>query len=431
VSEAVRACLVHTPCHGLRDDRLEPPLGLLYVASYARCSGYEVVVVDLSSQPSEGLIDRIPDNFDVYGFSTYSATFGLTHELAAATRARNPRALYVAGGPHATALPEKVLAAGFNIVVRGEGELAFAELLEAASAGQPVRPVLDGTPPAPLDALPLPDYELVDLDTYTRELDGHRCISVLTSRGCPYRCTFCNSTIMGAGRPIRYRGAESVVRELRYLRETYGTRHFRFQDDTFTVDRRRVRELTDHLRDEDIVYRCFARVNTFSANMAGLLRSGGCVHVSFGVETGSPKLLGTSAMHKNQTPEQVRRALLNAHEAGIRARIFLIVGFPGETDRTIEETLALVKSVPWDEFSVYPLIAYPGTALHERPEEFGITWINKDYSEYLQIGNDFRAGFTIRTAEFDERDVCAWRDRVISELLADGRAWAGDAGGYR
>jgi radical SAM superfamily enzyme YgiQ (UPF0313 family) len=236
---------------------------------------------------------------------------------------------------------------------------------------------------------------------------------------------------MGAGRPIRFRSAENVAAEIRQLKQRYGFRHFRFQDDNFTANLARIKELTALLVSDDIVYRCFARVPSCTREMAETLRAGGCAHVSFGVETGSPKLLARHAMNKGQTPRQIRDGLFAAHRAGLKTRIFLIVGFPGETDGTISETLQLMKSCPWDEFSVYPLIAYPGTPLFERPEDFGITHINRDYSTYLQVGRDRRAGFTIRTEGFDERKVEQWRDRVVEELLADGRTWAGSSIGFK
>jgi radical SAM superfamily enzyme YgiQ (UPF0313 family) len=293
--------------------------------------------------------------------------------------------------------------------------------------------ILAGQPPEPLDALPYPDRDLVDQSSYSREVDGHKCASILSSRGCPYKCSFCNSNIMGAGKPMRYRSPENVVAEIRDIRRRHGIDHFRFQDDIFTIHRKRVLEMTSHLAGEDIVYRCFARINTCAEHpdVPRMLRESGCVHVSFGVESGSPSILAIASMHKSQTSDQIRRGLEHAHDAGLLIRIFLIVGFPGETDDTIEETLALVKSCPWDEFSVYPLIAYPGTPLHDRPADFGITHIDTNYSDYLQIGKNFKAGFTIRTAAFDEHKVRLWRDRVTAELLADGRTWAGNSVGFK
>lgn len=429
----ISACLVHTPCRDVNDDRLEPPLGLLYVAAMARRAGARVQVADLSAHDPEGLEEAIPQGFDVYGFSTYTVNYGLTLQLAQAVRRRNPSALLVAGGPHASALPADVGRDSFECVVTGEGELAFLEVLHGAGNGRHLPRIMEGRAPEPLDDLPFPSYDMVDLSTYSRELDGHRCMSILSSRGCPYQCSFCNSNIMGAGKPMRYRSPANLIAEIRKIKETYGIRHFRFQDDIFTISPKRVAELAPHLAAEEIVYRCFARINTCAQSPAVTrnLKAGGCVHASFGVESGSPKLLARHAMHKDQTPAQIRMALTNAHEAGLRTRIFLMVGFPGETDETIEETLALVKSCPWDEFSVYPLIAYPGTPLHDHPEQFGITHIDRSYSDYLQIGRNYRAGFTIRTAEFDEHKVRQWRDRVRDELLGFGRTWAGASQGFK
>jgi radical SAM superfamily enzyme YgiQ (UPF0313 family) len=424
-------CLVHTPCSDLNDDRLEPPLGLLYLATVAQTYGHPVKLVDLASEPTAHLDLRIPDGYAVYGFSTYSVNYGLTRQLATAVRRRNPAALVVAGGPHATALPAQVIGHGFDVVVAGEGELAILTILRHLAQGNRPPQILIGERPERLDDLPFPDYSLVDLNTYTREVDGQRCVSLLSSRGCPYPCVFCNSNIMGAGRAIRFRSPEDVVAEIRQIKERYRIRHFRFQDDVFTCNIQRIRSLAPPLAQEEIVYRCFARVNAFSPEMARLLRDSGCVHVSFGVESGSPKLLAKQAMNKRQTPGQIRKALENACAAGIRSRIYLMVGFPGESDETIGQTLALVRGCPWDEFSVYPLIAYPGTPLYERPEAFGITHIDRDYAKYLQIGRDYKAGFTIRTETFDEEQVKQWRDYVIYELLADGRTWAGNAIGFK
>ncbi len=389
-------------------------------------------VVDLSSESGPDLERLIPaEGYDVYGFSTYSVTYHLTRQMAVAVRRRQPRALLVAGGPHATALPSQVVDDGFDVVVTGEGELAMLDLLGRLSRNIRPPPILAGPRPDPLDDLPFPDYSLVDLSTYTREVDGHRSISLLSSRGCPYPCSFCNSTIMGSGAPIRFRSPENIIAEIRQLRRRYNIRHFRFQDDIFTIHIKRIRALAPYLAGEDIAYRCFARVNTFSPEMAELLRASGCVHVSFGVESGSPSILAGHAMNKRQTPAQIRAALENAREAGLRSRVFLIVGFPGETDGTIAETLALLKQCPWDEFSVYPLIAYPGTPLYDHPEQYGITHIDRDYAGYLQIGRDFKAGFTIRSEAFDEQQVRQWRDSVIEDLLADGRTWAGNAAGFK
>jgi radical SAM superfamily enzyme YgiQ (UPF0313 family) len=404
---------------------------MLYMATLALAKGHPVKIIDLASKPEENLLQLIPPGFAVYGFSTYSVSYGLTRTLASLIQQREPNAIIIAGGPHATALPEQVAADAFDVVVVGEGELALLEILDGVAQGLPLPPVLYGKRPDPLDRLPFPNYDLIDINSYSRQVDGHRCVSILSSRGCPYPCSFCNSNIMGAGKAIRFRAPENVIAEIRAIKARYNIRHFRFQDDIFTINIGRIRQLVPLLAKEEIVFRCFARINNFSEEMARLLRAGGCVHASFGVESGSPKLLGKHAMNKRQTPAQIRAALNIAQQAGIRTRIFLMVGFPGETEDTIEETVALMKSCPWDEFSVYPLIAYPGTPLHTQPERFGIEHIDDDYGSYLQIGRNLKAGFTVRTSTFDERKVQEWRDYMIKSLLADGRIWAGNATGFK
>jgi radical SAM superfamily enzyme YgiQ (UPF0313 family) len=211
-------CFVHTPCLELRDDRLEPPLGLLYLATVIQDKGHQVKMVDLTAETSPNLDRLIPAGYDVYGFSTYSVNYELTYQLASAVKQRNPNSVLIAGGPHATALPTKVANDGFDVVVTGEGEVAILEILECLASGISPPQIFAGKPPNPLDELPFPDRDLVNLSTYTREVEGHRCVSILSSRGCPYPCSFCNSNIMGAGKAIRFRTPENVVAEIRQIR---------------------------------------------------------------------------------------------------------------------------------------------------------------------------------------------------------------------
>jgi len=116
----------------------------------------------------------------------------------------------VAGGPHASALSDSVSHDGFNYVITGEADITLFQLLEKIKKGTFVDPILKGTSPGLLDEIPFPDYSLVEFDTYSRVLDNSRCVSILSSRGCPYNCVFCNSTIMGAGKTVRYRSPENI-----------------------------------------------------------------------------------------------------------------------------------------------------------------------------------------------------------------------------
>lgn len=420
-------CLVHSPCPWLDDDHLEPPLGLLYLAAVLREDGIDVAVVDLTGRPVEGCDSGIPDGHHVYGFSTLTVTYGITLGLATAVRRRNPSALLVAGGPHATALPQRLLDDGFDVVVRGEGERSLRQIVRALGDGAVVRGIVDGVPEADLDLLPFPAFDQVDVAGYTRIVDRRRSLSVLTSRGCPYRCTFCSSNIMGTGRPLRFRSPENVAAELSWLDEGFGIRHIRFQDDLFTVGLERIRALAPLLARQEIVYRCFARVGTCSAEMCQLLAGSGCRHVSLGIESGCERILRSPALNKGYSADAIRATLQSLATAGLTVRIYLLVGVPGETDDTVAESIEVLRRCPWQEFIVYPLIAYPGTPLFHDPARYGITWLDPDFSHYIQVGRGRSTGFTIRTASFDEDQVRIWRDRMILAFLAEGRRWAGDS----
>jgi radical SAM superfamily enzyme YgiQ (UPF0313 family) len=339
---------------------------------------------------------------------------------------KNPDALTVAGGPHATALPEEV-SRDFDVVVTGEGEIALLELAQAVRAGAgPLPRIVHGRGPQDLDVLPFPDRDLVDLSSYSRLVNGQRSLSVLTARGCPYRCLFCNSNIMGAGsRNVRLRNPAKVIQEIQWLQEKYGVSRFRFQDDTFTTSLERIRAMTALLRPLDVRYRCFGRLDRCrDREMTDLLAEGGCCHIAFGVESGSPRIL--EAMNKRQTVDDIRAGIANAKASGLTVRVYLIVGFPGETWQTVRQTVDLMWECEPDEFIVYPAIPYPGTPLWERPEDFGITHIDRDYSRYVQIGRGRKTAFALRTATFDEHQVEEWRQYVI-EQLSPISTWSGDS----
>ena len=418
--------LIQTPCFELDDDRLEAPLGLLYMATWLRLHDYQSQVVDLSSIPQTGWIGAIPQA-DVYGFSTFTTTYQRTLEILDLVKKATPAAWTVAGGPHASALPGDV-ARDFGSVVVGEGEQAILHLVQALQAGDTPPRIVSGEPVADLDNLPFPDYSLVDIDSYRRVVAGRPSLSILSSRGCPYRCVFCNSIVMGSGMRLRLRSAANVVKEIRLLKATRNITSFRFQDDLFTLDLPRLREMTAMLRDEDIVYRCFGRVDRCSKEVADLLYAGGCRHIAFGVESGSPTIL--ERMRKGQDPDHIRWGIANAKAAGLTVRVYLIAGFPGETWETVQETVDLMMECAPHEFSVYALIPYPGTPLYEQPETFGITAINPDFSQYFQVRRGRETGYTFRTAALDEKVIADMRDYII-ESLEPSMTWAGDSMHYK
>jgi radical SAM superfamily enzyme YgiQ (UPF0313 family) len=417
--------LIQTPSSELENDRLEPPLGLLYLATWLNQQGYAAQIVDLSSKPSDCWNDLIPQA-NVYGFSTYTTTYARTLELLQKVKYFHPNAVTIAGGPHASALPE-IVAESFDFVIVGEGEMALLNLLKALEYGKTPPKILKEEPVNDLDTLPYPDYSLVDVSTYSRVVDGKPSLSILSSRGCPYHCVFCNSIVFGGHSP-RFRSALNVIEEIKLIKKRWGISTFRFQDDVFTIKLSRLRDLTALLSKQEIIYRCFGRVDRCSTEVTNLLYQSGCRHISFGVESGSDFIL--SRMQKGQTSKQIREGIFNAKAAGLIVRVYLIVGFPGETWQTIVQTINLMRECKPDEFSVYPLIPYPGTTIYKNPKDFGITAINNDFSRYFQVRRGRKTGIVFRTEQLNENLINEMRSHVIAQLEPE-ITWAGNSLGFK
>jgi radical SAM superfamily enzyme YgiQ (UPF0313 family) len=364
---------------------------------------------------------------DIYGLSTYTTTYHRTLEIANTIKQMDPYARTVAGGPHATALPESV-AEDFDWVVIGEGETAILHLLDALDQGNSLSPIIRDSPILDLDSLPFPDYTLVDIRSYNRVVEGKPCLSILSSRGCPYQCVFCNSIVMGSHNCVRFRSASNVVQEVQQLKVKWGITSFRFQDDLFTLNLPRLRELAKMLNKRDIVYRCFGRVNLCNQEVAQLLYASGCRHIAFGVESGSPTIL--RRMQKGQTVADIRQGIAVAKAAGLIVRAYLMVGFPGETWDTIQQTVDLMLECLPHEFSVYPLIPYPGTLLYEQPDKFGITHINHEFSQYFQVRKNRGTGFVFETDTLDQHLIAEMREFVIHKLETE-ITWAGNSEGFK
>jgi anaerobic magnesium-protoporphyrin IX monomethyl ester cyclase len=417
-----KVVLINTPCSELDDDRLEPPLGILYMATILKQNGIDCEICDLSGLPKEQWQEKITIG-DVYGFSTYSVTYNRTLEIRQLAQNINPKALMVTGGPHASALAQEC-AKDFDLIIIGEAEVTFLEVVKAFLKKQKTKGIITGTPIADLNQLPFPDYDLIDLSSYSRLVEGLPSISLLSSRGCPYNCAFCNSRVFSRGE-LRFRSPENVAAEIKQLMTKYGTTNFRFSDDLFTFSSKRVEEMTKILTPLNIRYRVFARSNSMTPKACKLLYRSGCRHVAIGIESMSQKML--DLLKKKTTVETNINAIKNAKEVGLKVRIYLLIGFPGETERTVRESLKILMDCDFDEFVVYSFIPYPGTAVWQNPKLWGAE-IDRDFSQYVQIGQNRRTCFALATKDFTPKDVENWRQMTINELeKKKGIAWAGNS----
>lgn len=413
---------IKTPIPQLLDDKLEPDMGLLYVASYLkRHRNVCVKYIDLSIDDEQDYLSHIED-CRIFCFSTYTANFHLTVEIASKIKSLSKgRAVLIAGGHHASALPNEVLKY-FDYVIVGEGELAMVSLYDRLISEYYSKDrIIVGNCIENLDEIGWIDYSLVKMDMYTRTVNGHKSISILTSRGCPYNCNFCNSTLMKRYKSVRYRSAEDVTNEIIYLNKAYGVSNYRIQDDIFSINRPRLRTLAELLEPHLFSFRCFARIDNIDAEILSCFKRMGIFHLSFGVESGSEKIL--KLMNKGITPDQIIKSISLAKAYGLKCRVYLIAGYPGETEETIKETIEVIRAAKPDDVSIYPLIPYPGTPLFNSPEKYKITYIDPDFSKYYQIFGDKESGYVFETEDMSIAKLQSYR-HMLANGIADVCPWA-------
>jgi anaerobic magnesium-protoporphyrin IX monomethyl ester cyclase len=382
------------------------PLGALYAAACVRERGYRVRLFDAMLASSENewaaALDANRPRFAVIyedNFNYLSKMCLLRMRQAALTMIDLARArgiTTIVAGADATDHPATYLERGADVVVIGEGEVTLVELLdrltgrtEATLPTQPTRPTWDLLREVPglwmrdadgryartapratirnLDSLPLPAWDLVDVDRYQsiwRSRHGYVSMNLVTTRGCPYHCNWCAKPIYGQ----RYaaRSPEHVVEEMAWLKRTYRPDHLWIADDIFGLKPGWIERFAALLqqRDAAIPFKCLLRADQVTAAVAGALHAAKCQTAWIGAESGSQRIL--DAMEKGTRVEQIATATRLLHEAGVDVGFFLQFGYPGETREDIDLTLQMVRDCAPDDIGVSVSYPLPGTTFYQR-----------------------------------------------------------------
>lgn len=380
-----------------RLQRMLPPLGILSIASYLESQGFEVHVVDLHAE------ELRPEQFRevlrvlrprFVGVTVLSSHFVPAHYVAAMCKEEVPDCKVFCGGVHAESCPEEMLRNhAFDAVGRGDGEELMLELVRGRpypeiaglSYRGPDGAVVHNVPRAvemDLDRYPFPAYHLVDMNRYFPPVGTYRdlpAINLLMTRGCPGRCTFCNS----AKTTLRGRSVAKMIELVKLLRYEYGIRQFSFYDDTFTASPRAVREFCQRMIDEkiDASFVCYARGDMFNESMAALLAKAGCHQVLLGIESGSAGLM--AKVGKPIDKQRYRDVVRIAHAHGIEVRAGFIIGHYEETLETLRETLEFAIDLDVDFFQPSIMTPYPGTQLYAEAKAKGLL-LHERYELYGQ-----------------------------------------------
>lgn len=378
----VRLLLISPPTRSVVKEVLGasgPPLGLAYLAAVAREYGWKVKIIDgLTENIMPQDLASIIKSFqpDVVGLTATTPAIYDAYAVAKIVKEHVPSALVLLGGPHATFMAHEVLqeCPYIDVVVRGEGEETLKEILERVERGRGLEGIAGITyrvgdrikegPPrgliGNLDALPIPAYDLLPMEKYV--VDKVKYAAVITSRGCPYGCIFCSSSLQ-FGKRWRAHSPDRVLEELMILRYDYGVREIEFLDDTFTLNMSRAEEISKMIVREglDVSWSASSRVNTFSHGLGEAMRRAGAHTIYFGIESGSEETL--RLIGKGITRKQAVDAVKAAKDSGLNALGSFIIGFPHEREEDIMATIRFADGCGVDLAQFTIATPYPGTRL--------------------------------------------------------------------
>jgi radical SAM superfamily enzyme YgiQ (UPF0313 family) len=342
-----------------------------------------------------------------------------------------PHIRIIAGGPHVTILPEETLARvpEIDIIVRGEGEETIVDLYNAIEKlktlenvngityreNNAIKSTPDRKPIMDLDALPFLAYHLLPMDKYKpHPPHGIKLpfIAMLTSRGCPYNCIYCSKPIFGS--KFRAQSPKRTVDEIEYLNKQFGIKEIMFYDDSFTLDKKRVTQLTAEIKKRrlDILWACETRVNLISEELLKEMKNSGCYMMAFGLESGSQEILDD--LRKGVTLEQVKDAINITHKTGISSIGYFMLGSPKETPLTIRSTIDFAKDLQLDfaQFSI--TIPFPGTELYKLYLGKGKGEMNWDDFIYASLGSANTPVF--ETEQLSREELAKWNSRAYREF---------------
>lgn len=360
------------------------PLGIAYIAAVVRKNGYKVKIIDCTLNVShQDLLEILQVELpDIVGITATTSAFNNAKDIAKDIRTMLPEVKIIIGGCHVTAVPGEALSDGyFDIGVIGEGEETFLELAQRIEKGgvfddiagiaykkngnvivNKRRPLIKD-----LDTLPFPAWDLLpDLAKYSPTPASYRRLplaTVMTSRGCPMQCKFCDRSIFGSEH--RQREPENIFNEIEELVHKFGAKEIRFFDDTFTLNKERIFEICEGFkrRKLDIPWTCLTSVTTVSEKLLKTIRKAGCWQVLYGLESGDKRML--EILGKGNTLQQNKKAVYLAKQAGLGVRADFLVGAPGETKESLVNTLNFAKSLPLDYAHFNKFVPYPGTQFHK------------------------------------------------------------------
>lgn len=415
------------------------PLNLAYIASYVRekikckIAVLDAEVLGLTYKQIHQQIRKAAPDF--VGISCPTPTFNHVIRIAKIIKNINPKTTVIVGGSHPTAFPEDTIRVPeIDFAVRGEGEETFVDIIKTVkkSKGKPSafkkidgisflekeKPIL--TPERALiqdlDKIPFPARDLFRQEAYysaaTKKVSKYKSTSIMTSRGCPYNCIHCISSLVWK-RKVRNRSVKNVVDEIEECVKKHGIREFNFYDDTFTINTKRVTDVCREIRRRKlkIAWICMGRVNLINREMVREMKKAGCKKISFGLESGSEKVL--KLMRKAATLDLARKAVKIVKSEGIEAHASFMLGNVGETVGTIKKTIRFAKELNPDNATFFITSPFPGTDLYAIAKGKGYITEKTKWEEFAPITKS--APILIQDS-LSQEELVKWQKRAFRQF---------------
>jgi len=383
-------------------------IGLGYIASYARSmhSDLNFTILDTRVATKKETSDFFCTNFDLIGITALSPVYHEVIEIFTHLRTTKPETPICLGGPYVTTIMQEIFEeTPADFAVYGEGEITFSELISYIKGALPLESIkglmyrkdgriITNEPREQiedLDSLPLPAYDLFKMNRYPM----HR---ITTSRGCPYKCVFCNSSSIWLGR-WRKRSPEKIMEEIRFLIENHKKKVFFFNDNSFNIDLKRIELFCTLLLKNNfkILWSTPVRPELINDEIAHLMKKSGCYNVSIGIESANNEIL--KKMKKKNTIEKMNDGIRIFKKAGIEVLGQFVIGSPGDTLKTVKESIDFAKNSELDYVMFYSILPFKTTEQWDYVINEGIL-----YNQKIHEFHSVKPRIVFETPEFPYKD---------------------------
>ena len=425
--------LIRVPNFLLYDEKLQIPLGILYIASYIRKHSEKVRVCDLAGVPPDEWAGKIPSGYKFYGISMTTADVPVANAVGRLIKKLYPDSVLICGGAHPSALPTQVIEEGiFDIACIGEGEQTVLELVR----GKPQNEINgicyndDGIIKTNsvrdywknLDDLPFPAWDLIpDIISHHLVEEGAPATCITCSRGCPYNCSFCATSDVFR-RTYRLRSAKNVLREIKLLKNEYGVKEVRLVDELTLLDRKHFADVCESLARLGMRWRTHSRADLICKNkdLLKVAKDSGITELAVGVENPDDGIL--NLVNKRITSAQCEESIGAIKDAGIQSKAYFIVGLPGESWATVNNMISWIRRVKPDRTTLSTFVPFPCCDIWLNPEKYNFKLIypNDWHLAWILGLENSQEPFMGETEFMNNKDLIKARQMLFDFMVSEG-----------